>query len=304
MKANCMYKKFMLGSLLLIAYSCQAMQSKKDEYISHNNIPKLSLLAAARFQSMVFCDDLPEHLKKHVYQAKEVVVTESYNILHTFLQAFMRLATNNHYLFINIQNDKKEILSKAIESRRINVIQICKQLMSSKERYDFLNGCIQNNAYSNCKIIRGVLSDTLIDYKDKIYGWPLLCGVTSLRDPLALECVSILLRNGADPNAQQDLNGDTALMCASHNRELLELLLRHGADQNLTNDAGDTLLAKVIRKDDAKGREIFKFLIKKGISINATIDNESLLGYAKKHCLDEIGRILRIKKRVERSNNN
>ena len=290
----------MLVSLLVAVYSCKAME--EDEYISHNNIPTLSLLAAARLRQMA-PEDLEEYVKRHGgSRVEKAVVNESYEALNKFLENFLRPITDNYHLCVDIPKDSNKILSKAMEAGRLDVIQVFKQLMNSNELYDFLCAYIQKKAYNNCEGIEKALSYKLINYRNKIYGWPLLCTViTHLSDPWDFQCVSILLKNGADANAQKDLNGDTALMCASHNCDLLELLLKYGAKPNLTNDAGDTLLAKVVRKGQT---EAFKFLIKKEISIDTTIDNVSLLDYAKKHQLYEIARMLRIQKQAERNNNN
>ncbi|KAL5471322.1 hypothetical protein EMCRGX_G029423 [Ephydatia muelleri] len=102
---------------------------------------------------------------------------------------------------------------------------------------------------------RGISTDSGADNVDPIGvgGW------TALMNALVaghMECVQVLLDQGADVNMQSE-DGTTALMMASQagHMECVQVLLDKGADVNMQRESGDTALhlavrAKVVQEKD------------------------------------------------------
>jgi ankyrin repeat protein len=82
------------------------------------------------------------------------------------------------------------------------------------------------------------------------------------------DIVKTLLRNSANPNAQETTSGYTALMLASmkDHAEIVTLLLDHGADVNAQDKQGNTALtfARLESKRGMQWRDIAQLLEKAG----------------------------------------
>ena len=79
-----------------------------------------------------------------------------------------------------------------------------------------------------------------------------------------LQIITLLLKNGANPNVQDVAHGGTPLqlvVCASKNTLALELLCRHSADANLCNNAGESAfdVARRLRFEHPKDRLWYLF---------------------------------------------
>jgi ankyrin repeat protein len=75
------------------------------------------------------------------------------------------------------------------------------------------------------------------------------------------DCMDLLLKKGADPNARNKL-GETPLMWCSHDLTRSKLLLDHKADINATTNAGNTALLIACTGDGQ--REMINLLLEKG----------------------------------------
>jgi hypothetical protein len=82
---------------------------------------------------------------------------------------------------------------------------------------------------------------------------------------------SILLENGADPNAVGRHVGDTALMNAAYrgHADIVTVLIGHGADVNAVRRDGVTALILAARKDRV---DIVETLLEKGAKVDAADD--------------------------------
>ena len=79
-----------------------------------------------------------------------------------------------------------------------------------------------------------------------------------------LQIITLLLKNGANPNVQDVAHGGTPLhlvVCASKNTVALELLCRHSADANLRNNAGESAIdmAHRLRVEHSRDRLWYLF---------------------------------------------
>ena len=93
------------------------------------------------------------------------------------------------------------------------------------------------------------------------------------------EMAKILIFKGANIDAQ-NVNGNTALMCAvmNDNRELVELLIENGANINVQNVNGNTALMCAAVNDNI---ELIELLLKNGANINAqNVNGNTVLAYA------------------------
>ena len=90
---------------------------------------------------------------------------------------------------------------------------------------------------------------------------------SSLAEDTASKIVELLIDNGADINAKDDDEGETALHCAAYqnHKEISQLLLAKDADVNAKNERGETPLdyatkpeyTDLLRKHGAKtGKEL------------------------------------------------
>jgi ankyrin repeat protein/cell wall assembly regulator SMI1 len=97
--------------------------------------------------------------------------------------------------------------------------------------------------------------------------FPLACAVLS-ENPRA---VRALLRAGADVDARNPPNQDTALRLAAYKgyADIARMLLNAGADPNLENSQGFTPLREAVRDRTAVHLELTRALIEAGANVNA-----------------------------------
>ena len=97
------------------------------------------------------------------------------------------------------------------------------------------------------------------------------------------DCIRVLLDAGADVNAKDLFNGDTALIKSTLVRNVgyISLLLQTGADVNAQNEFGTTALMLATENNDSK--EIIELLLGAGanVNINDTNSNTALILSAK-----------------------
>lgn len=107
--------------------------------------------------------------------------------------------------------------------------------------------------------------------KEEKYPWTLLHGLIPCYD---FELIKILLDAGIDIDAK-DCNGETALFHAADCSKLLlvQLLIENSADINTRNNNGRTILYAAAMRYQPD-RELIKFLIDKGLDINA-VDSDN-----------------------------
>jgi len=137
---------------------------------------------------------------------------------------------------------------------------------------------------------------SLSDLKDKIQTeddykrTPLHC---ALEFEAEFSIVEYLLKNGANPNAQDD-NGDTPLHYAAENGDMasVKLLLSHKADPNVINVYSKTPLAEINSKKAKHPIALYEELLKAGakgcfwepLNIMSPKMQKSLICLATKYC--------------------
>ncbi len=136
----------------------------------------------------------------------------------------------------------------------------------------------------------------LSNLKDKIQAeddykrTPLHC---ALEFEAEFSVVEYLLKNGANPNAQDD-NGDTPLHYAAENGDMasVKLLLSHKADPNVINVYSKTPLAEINSKKSKHPIALYEELLKAGatgcfwepLNIMSSKMQKSLISLATKYC--------------------
>ena len=103
------------------------------------------------------------------------------------------------------------------------------------------------------------------------------------------DAVSLLVKNGADPNVISGVNGWPALMHAIHKDQpaSVRALLEHGADANARGDNGETPMMMAAGYGYT---EIVRILLEHGADAHATLSNgENALDFALSGVMD-IGR--------------
>ena len=104
--------------------------------------------------------------------------------------------------------------------------------------------------------------------------------------------INALLKQGANINARESINGHFALQYAinSPDAALVKLLLDKGADVNLEDTGGTTALIDATRDDGPQYTAIVKLLIERGASVHA--DNDAAILSAALNAAPETVRLL------------
>jgi|GEM_PF-6574382 hypothetical protein len=323
-----MKNQVIIGILLLVGVSsCPAMEltQAKSTQEKPSSIQPLRHLAAREIWNKYTTEELAEHVAKNLKidaGCKELILnTENENF--SFINAFMRdmqiaytqeQRKDERYsnplsvYYIHMPSDdatviawpkdKERIFKTALAKKRWDIIGILKTCMNTDDFISIFENAVKDSDTNNEAVntVQAILNTKLIPLNNKFYSWPLLCYAVNNRVyPNHKKITAALLHAGCDPNAQEDLTGNTALMLAAATNcvNCTKALLNQHAALEAQNDAGETALVKAVKN---KATDVFRLLLSHNANTNVLCEGKSLFDYAKEERYKEIVRLLRINK--------
>lgn len=282
-----------------------AHQKDLVKWLDKSHVAPLKALAARPIYRK-FCDDLV--FSKKLWNNPAITKDAKELIINSGVE--MENALKKYYFSTNrsVRVDELKIcLDEKVFSVRLPVVHI-KDLLNSALwhlRNDVIGIAIHlgfrprtfvNLLIDNWKdwpqhthaLLINFLHLKIIDVTDKCNGWPLMiAALNSQKHDAHQYCnpgrvIHELLSDGVDPNAREDISGQTALMllcrdsgCAS----CIRLLLAKGADIEARDDNDKRAIVHAV---EASNLESFKILMDHKACIGYMIGDQTLFDLAKK----------------------